>query len=191
MPSPSPDLRILLAQQIARIAVLGCYPNLPADHNRQIAWVEAMADDLADIPVDEVAEAFVAYRKSSDPADRFLPTPGRILALTAGHVRAMQAKERATERWETALRLLGSIGVEAMTPERLWQRWPVADVLGDAERTAVLAGVQAAGGWGVLGRHGNVGVLRPTFARGYEAVFNTAKRIERPQLTAAEPRRLA
>lgn len=193
MPSPSPDLRPLLAQQIARIALLGCYPNIPTDPARQIAWVEAMADDLADVPVNEVAEAFAAFRKSTDPADRFLPTPGRILALTPSRLAMIAAKEKGSERWESMIRLVGSIGVDALAtgPESLWSRWPTTDPLGSEERTAILAGIRAVGGTGTIGRHTNVGVLRPTFLAAYTATLEAAKRVTAPQVTAAEPRRIA
>lgn len=75
---------VICRTNLARLLVLG-YLNAPTGKPAQEAWVAVMADDLGDLPPDEVDAAFAAYRKSADPADRYMPTPGRIRALTATH----------------------------------------------------------------------------------------------------------
>lgn len=142
-------IRTVLAGLLARMTLLGCYPNLPTDAKRQTMWVETFAEALAGTPPDELEAAFRAYLTSTDPADRFPPTPGRLLALTPTRGR-MQVEADAAGGWyQRARRARGSIGGNSddrTADLRRHLRDPHPAVL-----DAVLAGIEAVGGWHALG----------------------------------------
>jgi hypothetical protein len=69
-----------VAHAISRFVAAG-YPNIPSEEVIELT-IEGWSEDLADLTDAELADACRAYRRSIDPADRWWPTPGRILALS-------------------------------------------------------------------------------------------------------------
>lgn len=76
MPTPN-----AVENQIARFLAAG-YPHAPSAHTVELT-VGVWLDDLNDLNDAEFDEACRAYRRSTDPADRWWPTPGRLRAVSA------------------------------------------------------------------------------------------------------------
>ena len=58
------------------------YPKGPESGDEVDACIAMWMDDLDDLSDADLAAACRAYRRSPDPADRWFPTPGRIMALS-------------------------------------------------------------------------------------------------------------
>lgn len=161
------DLRPILAQSLARLISLG-YPNAPPNDAVRMTWVEVMAESLADLSVADVEHAFASYLRSSEQQDRFMPTPGRIRALTPAAVLLAEARGKSPDAWQAVLRAAWD-SARGGTRIRDAQMWlgglPPEPVL-----VATEAAVQAVGGWIHIGRHEDCDrVLGPSFRRAYEA----------------------
>lgn len=147
MPSPIPEL-------VAKLCLYG-YPGAPKSPELQRALVATLAHDLADVPEDELAEACAAFVRSTDPGDRYMPTPGRLIALTPSHRRMEEAESRAGERFGRALRaLLGGVGameLARMQPAAITAELTRRTDIPPAEAMACVAGLRAVGDWRHLG----------------------------------------
>jgi hypothetical protein len=101
--------RPAIATALAKLVAAG-YPHAPPAEARGLT-AEVWAEDLAALSDAELAAAVGAYRRSADPADRWWPTPGRILACstfgrTAGAIGTASDGERAFEDFATRMRWL-------------------------------------------------------------------------------------
>lgn len=74
MPTPA-----VIAREIAGFVARN-YPQPPGPDVARL-MVEAWAEDLAELTDADLIAACSAYRRSTDPADRWWPTPGRLRAL--------------------------------------------------------------------------------------------------------------
>jgi hypothetical protein len=70
----------MIARMIAHFRAYE-YPKQPAADLNE-ALMLGWAEDLAELTDDELAAACKAYRTSTDPADRWWPQPGRLIALS-------------------------------------------------------------------------------------------------------------
>lgn len=166
-----PDHRPALAHALARLQLLG-YPNAPGPGRPADAWVAVMQEALEAAPVGEVEAALRAYLVSTEPQDRYMPTPGRILALCPARVAMLSAVDRGGERWEALLRVVGRLGVDRCTWAELRAHWPTP--LGEADFAAVVVGAVAVGGLRAIGHAPEPGRLRGAFLRAYEAHLSAA-----------------
>lgn len=164
-----PDIRDHLRQHLARLVALG-YPNAPTSKEMREAWVAVMADDLGDVPPMDLDAAFTAYRRSADPQDRFMPTPGRIRSLTPAAVMLAEAKSRAGDAWQATYRALADSrrGAERIREPATWGgALPPEPVL-----VAVEEAVAGCGGWRALGATSDPGrFVAPRFRQHYEAAL--------------------
>lgn len=70
-----------LLELVAKLCLYG-YPGAPQTPDRQRLWVASMEADLRDVPPHELRAACEAYIGSTEGGDRYMPTPGRLRALT-------------------------------------------------------------------------------------------------------------
>lgn len=161
------NLDAVLRTNLARLLALG-YLNAPAGKTAQEAWIAVMAEDLADSSPDDVEAAFCAYRRSPDPADRYMPNPGRIRSLTPAAVMLTEAKGQAGEAWQAVVRASGNCrrGHELIRTPAIWG----AQLPPEAVLLATEAAVAAVGGWEHVGMHmDRERALGLAFRRAYEA----------------------
>lgn len=167
-----PALDAVLSVSLARLCALG-YPGAPATQPTADVWIGAFAESLAAIPAPEIESAFAAYLVSADPADRYMPTPGRIRALTPSYRALAEAKAAAGEVWAVVLRLASDVATaeERVGHPKAWGgQAPSPAVL-----AAVAAGVGACGGWRALGYTPEPDrALGGAFRRAYEAALDRA-----------------
>lgn len=168
----SHDLETVLAAALARLCAIG-YPGAPTTQNGADTWIAVFAETLGDADPKDVDRAFAAYFASADPADRYMPTPGRIRALLPAYRALAEAKAAAGEVWAAVLRLASDVATaeERVGSPKVWGgQAPSPAVL-----AAVLAGVAACGGWRALGYTPEPDrALGGAFRRSYEAALDRA-----------------
>jgi len=160
-----------IAREIAGFVARN-YPQPPGPQMVPM-MVEAWRDDLAELTDADLATACQAYRRSTDPADRWWPTPGRIRALApAGQAAAL---------------LLGEGDAEAAFPEFMTRMSALAfrpdrddtnrhlDPVDPYRNDAMFAGLAAVGGaraWAVseVGNPATLGSLRKSWIAAYRDV---------------------
>lgn len=162
-----PDLHTALRGQLARMTALG-YLNAPTTTKAQEMWIAVMADDLYDIAPADIDAAFSSYRRSADPADRYMPTPGRIRALTPAAVMLTEAQGKSGDAWQSVVRASGNCrrAHELIRDPLTWS----GQIPPEAVLRATEGAVAAVGGWEYIGLHPErERALAVPFRRAYEA----------------------
>lgn len=147
--------------QLSRLLAVGAYTGLPASEAHARVWCATFAACLADVEPADVDSAFVAFLGSTDPADRFPPTPGRIRALTPRQRAGEAARGASARAWSAVVKAAGA-------PERIEHPWAWGgDLPSRAVVDATVAAVNAVGGWAVIGAC-EPARMAPEFRRAYE-----------------------
>lgn len=137
MPSPKSiiaNLKRLVRQCAGRIPTAEELPEYATD------WA-VILHDIEDAQLDD---AVTAWLRSPNP---FWPTPGQLLALVPE--RRLAAIDDSDAAWGEALRIVQGWGAHRLYDPETWEQARPKDA---AKAEALLAGVQALGGWKELGR---------------------------------------
>lgn len=162
-----PDLRTVLRQSLARCVAIG-YPNAPTAKVTQDAWIEVFTEVLDGLSVEDVTIAFRSFFGSADPADRYMPTPGRIRALTPAAVMLTEAQGKSGDAWQAVVRASGNCrrAHELIRDPLTWS----GQLPPEAVLQATEGAVAAVGGWEYIGLHPErERALAVPFRRAYEA----------------------
>ena len=129
---------------------------------RRVAEVYARA--LCDLSREQLEDATITVIRSSSP---FWPTPGQLLAAVPE--RRAAAVDDSDAAWGEALRIVQGWGAHRLYDPDTWEKARPADA---AKAEALLAGVQAIGGWKELGRSTAEEhiAMRASFRSAYRAV---------------------
>lgn len=121
--------------------------------------------DLADLDDATLEAAGRAYRRSTAEADRWFPTPGRLLAFTPE--RRVERIDDADEAWGKVIGIAQSKGRAAGLAENR-HRW---DSAGEDYGAALWAGIEACGGWIAIcdSTQAEHGTMRAAFRGAYRS----------------------